>query len=251
MIRLLLILFLLAPAARAEQVVLGLSQDEVDITANFDGSSLLIFGAVKRDAPIPKGAPLQVVITVAGPTEPVDIWRKVRTMGIWVNSDRVQLKRIPSFYAVASTAPLSEILSDSTDAQYRISPARALQSPETKGTVTDIVPFTDALLRIRTREQLFQINEGQAVIDQETLFRTTLALPSNLVEGNYAARIFLIRNGAVVDFTQTRIPVNKVGLERWLYTLAQDQPLAYAILSLVIAIAAGWLASASFRIFNR
>ena len=38
---------LLAPlAAWAEEVVLGLSQDEVAITATFDGSTLLIFGAV-------------------------------------------------------------------------------------------------------------------------------------------------------------------------------------------------------------
>ncbi len=39
----------------AEEVVLGLSKKHVSITANFDGSEILIFGAVKREAPIPEG----------------------------------------------------------------------------------------------------------------------------------------------------------------------------------------------------
>ncbi len=38
-----------------EQIVLGLSQDEVAITANFDGSKILLFGAIQRDAPQPDG----------------------------------------------------------------------------------------------------------------------------------------------------------------------------------------------------
>ena len=52
--------------ASAEEVVLGLSSDTVSINTNFDGSEILIFGAVKRDAPIPSEPRLQVIVTVAG-----------------------------------------------------------------------------------------------------------------------------------------------------------------------------------------
>ena len=41
--------------------------------------------------------------------------------------------------------------------------------------------------------------------------------------------------------------MRKVGLERWIYNLAHERQLIYGILSLVIAIAAGWMASAVFR----
>ena len=37
------------------------------------------------------------------------------------------------------------------------------------------------------------------------------------------------------------------GLERWLTNLAHDQPLIYGLLSLLIAVVAGWAASAGFR----
>ena len=68
-----------------------------------------------------------------------------------------------------------------------------------------------------------------------------------LVEGVYTARIFLTRQGQVVAEFERTLDVRKVGLERWIYTLAHERPLVYGLLSLAIAIAAGWGASALFR----
>ena len=61
MMRWFLAFIMLALPATAEEVVLGLSKDEVAITTSFNGSDVLIFGAVKRDKPIPDGAPLEVI----------------------------------------------------------------------------------------------------------------------------------------------------------------------------------------------
>jgi hypothetical protein len=72
-----------------------------------------------------------------------------------------------------------------------------------------------------------------------------------LVEGDYGTRIFLTRNGNVVAQYETLIDVRKVGLERWLYNLSREQSLVYGLLSLAIAIAAGWLASAAFAMIRR
>ena len=71
---------LVCASAQAEEVVLGLSQDRVQITATFDGDEILIFGAVKRETPIPEGDPLQVIITVAGPSESLTVYRKARAL---------------------------------------------------------------------------------------------------------------------------------------------------------------------------
>lgn len=252
--RLLVVLVLLAaalPVAASERIVLGLSQDEVAITATFDGSSLLIFGAVSRDAPIPVDGMLDVVITVTGPPGPLDVRRKERQFGIWVNADSVRLSQAPSFYAVASTRPLADILSAVEDLRHGITLGQVISTVGASQTVDDVENFTAALRRIREDNDLYQIAEGGVVLDQQTLFRTSLDLPSNLVEGIYSTRIFLLRNRVVVDMFETVIPVRKVGMERWLYTTAQTQPILYGLMSLVIAIAAGWGASALFRALQR
>ena len=90
MMRLLSLLILLAaPAFAEEEIVLGLSQDEVAITATFEGSEILVFGAIRRDSPLPSGL-LGVIVTVAGPNVPIVVRRKDRRLGIWVNVDDVK-----------------------------------------------------------------------------------------------------------------------------------------------------------------
>ncbi|MGB4788400.1 MAG: TIGR02186 family protein, partial [Lentibacter algarum] len=71
-----LVCLVMATVASAENVVLGLSQRSVSITTNFDGSEILIFGAVKREAALPEGDPIQVVIAVSGPNQPLTVRRK-------------------------------------------------------------------------------------------------------------------------------------------------------------------------------
>ncbi len=247
MLRAALLLLMLALPAQAEEIVAALSQNRVSITANFDGSEILIFGAVKREAPAPNAEPLGLIVTVAGPSEAVSVRRKAKRYGIWINTDLVEVDQAPSLYAIATSAPLHDILRDTEDLRYKISIPRAIRSLGAPASVKNAGTFTEALIRIRTKNGLYQINPGSVLVGEETLFSTSVALPSNLTEGDYTARIFLTRNGQVIDAHETTIDVRKVGLERWLFNLAHDQPLAYGLLSLFIAIAAGWGASAVFR----
>lgn len=248
MLRLILMILLLGCPARAEEVVAGLSQNRISITADFDGSEILIFGAVKRDQQVFDALhPLEVVITVAGPSSPVMVRRKEKRFGIWVNVDAVEVDLAPSFYAIATSGPFDEVLSQVEDLRHKVSIPRAIRSVGAPMTVMDSESFTDALIRIRTDEDLYQVLENTVLVTQETLFDTSIRLPANLTEGNYKVRIFLTRGGQVRDVHEGELFVRKVGLERFLYNLAHDRPLSYGLLSLAIAIAAGWGASAAFR----
>ena len=243
-----LLAFIALPAHADEEIVLGLSQDEIDITATFVGSEILVFGAIKRDSPAPDGQ-LGVIVTVAGPDTPVTVRRKERRFGIWVNVDDVKIAAAPSFYAVASSADLSRVLRPSEDLIQQITIPQVVR--EVGANVLDSQSFARALMRIRARNEQYQRLEGAVSLSRDTLFETRIKLPANLTEGFYVARIFLTRDGNVVDEYVTTIPVKKVGLERWLYNLAHENAFLYGLMSLAIAIAAGWGASAVFTLFRR
>lgn len=243
-----LLAFIALPAHADEEIVLGLSQDEIDITATFVGSEILVFGAIKRDSPAPDGQ-LGVIVTVAGPDTPVTVRRKERRFGIWVNVDDVEIAAAPSFYAVASSADLSRVLRPSEDLIQQITIPQVVR--EVGANVLDSQSFARALMRIRARNEQYQRLEGAVSLSRDTLFETRIKLPANLTEGFYVARIFLTRDGNVVDEYVTTIPVKKVGLERWLYNLAHENAFLYGLMSLAIAIAAGWGASAVFTLFRR
>ena len=248
--RLLLTVWLcLAGTAHAEEIVMGLSQDEVAISTAFDGSDILIFGAVKRDGRSDAAAPLEVVITVSGPRQPVIVRHKERRFGIWINTSAVEVDAAPSFYAVASSGPLDAVLSETENLRHSITVPRAIRSVGAE--VDNTADFTQALIRIRAGDGLYQRRENTVEFDEETLFSTSISLPANLVEGAYPTRIFLTRDRAVVDRYDTVILVQKVGLERWLFNLSREEPLVYGALSLLLAVAAGWAASAGFAFLRR
>ncbi len=248
---LLLLLLLVTPAlAQDEEVVLGLSQDEVSIGTDFDGSNILIFGAIKRETPIPDGPPIEVLITVSGPFVPITVRRKERRFGIWVNTEAVEVDSAPSFYAIATSAPWSETISDIEDLRHRVSIPRAIRSVGAPMTVQDSQSYTEAVVRIRTDEGLYQLAEEAVNVSQQTLFDTAVAMPANLTEGTYRARILLTRAGVVISQRESVIEVRKVGLERWLFNLSRQQPLAYGLMSVAFAVAAGWGASAAFRMIR-
>ena len=222
-----LALLLFAAPAHAESIVAGLSQNRVSITADFDGSEILVYGAVKRDAPAPDGC-------VACTPRP--------------NTDAVHIDAAPSFYAVATTGPLASILSDTDDLRYRITLDRAIRAVGAATETGDPAEFIAAMERIRIAERRYRILQGAVEFTEDTLFRADIVLPANLTEGEYTVRMFLLRDGRVIDAQDRVIGVRKEGLERFLFNLAQDQPLIYGLLSILLAVVAGWGASAAFRL---
>mgnify|MGYP002636493076 CR=1 FL=1 len=245
-----LLLLFVAPPADAETVVAGLSLDSIGITASFNGSEVIIFGAVKRDAPEPPGPPLEVIVTLEGPSGAVTIRKKNRQAGVWINTEQVGVAAAPSFYSVATTGPLASILDPAEDLRQRISVPLAMRSFSGPLQVDDPTSFTEALLRIRESEGLYGLSEGSVQLVEGTLFRANFRLPANLIEGNYKTRIFLLRDGKVIDAHHAALPVRKIGLEGWLFALSRQNPWAYGIISLLLAALAGWIASAAFRLLR-
>ncbi len=190
MIRALAALLLLAlPAVAEESIVAGMSQNRVSITADFDGSEILIYGAVKRDTPAPADrGPLEVIVTVEGPSTPVAVRRKARVAGIWVNTDSVLVDSAPSFYAVATSGPLSHILSDTDNLRYGITIERVIRAVGITAEAEDSGDFLQGLMRVRTNEGRYRVLQGKVELTEETLFRTDVILPSNLTEGESKVR---------------------------------------------------------------
>ena len=248
----LMLALLAAPLAAQETVVVDLSQNRVAITANFAGSEIFVFGAVKRDTPLAEGiAPLDVAIVVEGPLEHTTVRRKDKTLGIWVNVDSVQIEAAPSFFTVATTGPLEEILHEGERRDYAIGLDYAVRPQAHENPDVDMAAFAEAITRIRVENGLYSEREGIIHLTSETLFNASIQLPANLVEGDYTARIYLIRDQNIVADTSVGISVRKEGLERWLYNLAHEQALIYGLLSLLVALIAGYGASEIFRLLKR
>jgi uncharacterized protein (TIGR02186 family) len=242
---------LIGQAWAEETIVTGLSDNQIEINANYDGSDIMIYGAVKRDAPPPSPDPMAVIITVEGPSTPLTIRRKEWVAGLWINRSSITVAAAPSFYAVATSGPIKSILTQTEDLRYRITIPHAIRAVGTTTEAPDAQAFIAALERLQESDDRYRLAEWAIQLTDQTLFRTDVQLPADLVEGDYKVRLFLLRSGKVVDSQQRIIGVRKAGLERYLYNMAHEQSLLYGVISLLMAVFAGWAASAGARFIRR
>ncbi len=251
---LLLILTLLAaPIAWAqESVVTGISTESIALTANYDGSEIFVFGAVRRDAPIPEDMPpLGIIITLKGPERLVTVRRKDRRLGVWLNTETVRIRDAPSFYAIASTGPINDLLTETEQLRHRIGMNQAVRQVEGNIEIANTDSFAQAVVRLRKERGLYSEDDKGVDLAEDTLFQARFNMPANLVEGDYAAEFFLVRDRTVISTGGTTVRVYKAGIERWLFNLSRHEPFLYGLLAVALALVAGWTANAAFRLARR
>jgi uncharacterized protein (TIGR02186 family) len=236
---LLMMLLLLAPSVRAEELVADLTNHLIAITTGFTGASVVLFGATD--------GPGDVVAAVRGPDREITVRRKSRVAGIWANTKEVTFARVPSYYAVAASRPINEILSPATAAFYQlgVENLKLEAQSDTPSAILDL--FRSALERDQQNAGLFASRMGKIDFLGERLFRTTISFPKNVPTGTYLVEVFLVRDKDVVSGQTTPLVVSKVGLDAAVYEFSNRQPGFYGAIAVLTAMVAGWLASLPFR----
>lgn len=246
------------PPADQPFVAAALTETEVKVTSGFRGATMVLYGAVYD----PTAAPSDVVVVVRGPQRPIRLIRKVRVAGLWLNSRPVVFEGAPGFYMAASTRPLSQIAGFGTLRRLGLGvnhlqfEAPAEERTETRYGVRDVVvsslgedylDWRRAVLRLKARAHLYDVNPRGVTFVDRGLFRAEVVLPAEAPIGRYETQVWLFKDGQPVSVRTREIKVEKVGFERWLYRFAYDMPWLYGLISVAIAVASGWGASAVFR----
>ena len=103
---------LAASPARAERLIVSVSNHRVTVTPNYSGEELVLFGSVEKDAQTPAGRNnYDLVVTVSGPRIDMVTRRKERKFGIWINTDSRQFLKVPAYLALFSNRPFDAIAS--------------------------------------------------------------------------------------------------------------------------------------------
>jgi uncharacterized protein (TIGR02186 family) len=236
---LLLLLALVPATVRADEVVADLSSHIIAIGGGFTGDQVVLFGATD--------GPGDIVAVVRGPDREMTVWRKGKVAGIWVNAESVTFRNVPSFYTVAASRPLDDMLSPGAAALYRIGlgnlklePIAAVEGDRGKR-------FADALIQQQQHAGLFGIAPIKVAFLGERLFRASLDFPANVPTGPYLVQIFLVRDRDIISGQTTPLIVSKVGVDAAVSDFATREAAAYGAIAVLIAVVAGWLASLPFR----
>lgn len=242
-----LLLCLCATHAAAEDLVSGLSQDQIQITSNYAGTEIVVFGAIESPQIGATAEPRDVVIVVRGPDTDFVVRRKARIAGIWINRDKMNLYGMPAYYYAASTRPIAKIASTDTSAQYQLGLANLMPKGESTHSPRKAEPFRLAAIRAREAQKLYaEVPAGVEFLGY-SLFRVRVPVPASVPRGEYTVQVYLFRDGTVVSAQTTPFFVEQIGLERRLFNYAHERPFWYGLLTVAMAMALGWGSSFLFR----
>ena len=237
-----LFVLLAAPALATESLVSGLSQDTVEITSNYTGTDIVVFGAIEH--PEDTGQ-RDVVVVVRGPDAIMTVRKKDRYFGIFLNRDQARLDGMPSYYFLASTRPVDQLAPSYTLQRYSVGVGNI--TPAKIWSHHDAQPFREALVRHKTRDGLYGETQSGVEFLSPTLFRARIPVPATVPRGTYTVDVYLFRDGTVLSAQSTPLFIDQTGLERRLYNFAHGSPLSYGLSTVLMAMFLGWLSSVVFR----
>jgi uncharacterized protein (TIGR02186 family) len=223
------------------------SARNVQIRYSFTGAQLLLFGAVVYPGARPPTHGADIVVVLRGPEQPILVREKHKIAGIWMNADSNRFRSAPSFYAVASSKPISSLVDERTAAVYELGLHNLQLSPGSGALPQKERRFEAGLLDLRRRTGLYSENPHGVEITGGVLYRATITIPSQVPVGTYTAETFLVDDGRVLAAATRDIAIDKSGFERFVALAARRHGLYYGLSAVGMSLALGWAAAAAFR----
>ena len=243
-----LLAFLALTAQRDPILVPEVSQHDVQVRQGFTGTELLLYGAILDPSGVRAGRDYDIVVVLKGPTESIRLREKDKVAGIWINNASTDFRSAPSFFAVASSRPIKDIVDDKTAAIYelglpwlQLSPIGAIDPAEQQR-------FSSGLVDLRSREGLYREDEHGVSVSGQVLYTARIQLPSRVQTGTYTAETFAITRGRVIASAVSHVEVRKLGFERFIAVFADSEPLLYGIVAVLLSLGMGWIAGRLFAL---
>jgi uncharacterized protein (TIGR02186 family) len=239
------------PLPAREKVEADVSTRSIAVTSGFTGTEIIVFGSVDNSRqPSAEAGYYDVAVIVEGEPSPLVARRKSNVGGLWVNTASAAFTSVPSYYAITSTRPLEE-MADPTILEPNaigLENVRLTPTPAASGlSAVELKDYRAAVVRLKEQEGLFLRDDYGVAFIGRSLFRSSVELPPNVPVGPLTARIYLFREGELLSTFTTSVRLEREGLELLLYRFAMSYPLLYGIFAVVVAVAAGLLASTGFR----
>ncbi len=224
------------------------SQHEVQVQQGFTGTELLLFGAILDPSGRRAGQEYDIVVVLKGPAQAIRLREKEKVGGIWINAGSSDFRSVPSFFAVASSRPVEEIVDEKTAAIFEFGTRYIQLSPS--GIIDPVTQsrFVDGLIDLKERQGLYDENMSGVRVSEGVLYQARIDLPSNVVTGLYTAETFAVANGRVIASAETEVVVEKVGFERSVAEAAENNALAYGLFAVLLSLGTGWIAGRLFAL---
>ncbi|GEM_PF-1313362 len=258
---LLVLVVLTAGAATAQNGGERLQVDvrRVRVSLGFSGQKVFIFGHV------PEGTRRVVTVIEAPGRGPVRLMEKGRVGPFWLGVRQYAVSGLPGLYLVELSCPGGNVLRECPEedplgaANRELAAVGVMVGPEAivsrasvevlqgGGGARDLERLLDGLWELESSLGLWGVDPNRIRLNDEGMYYFEARLPAHAPEGKYTITSWFLGLPAGPRSASSELFVRRWGLVAWLSRLAARHPWIYALITVGIALAAGWLAGAVFR----
>jgi uncharacterized protein (TIGR02186 family) len=240
------IIFLINGVNAREPVLSKVLNDDINITASFDGAKIIVYGAIDPklyDDSI-------VIITILGPSLKLKVSQKKKYFGIWlVNANNANFINAPGYYAIASSNSNFNNVDSPFLKENQIGWKNLKINMHNSIDLKNNKDFYRNILKIFYKNRnLLVIEKSSIDILDGTLFRADFDLPGITPTGKYKVNTFLVnKEGELLSAWKNEVKVTKGGMGAYLYDYSKNHSFLYGLFAALGAILLGFTASEVFR----
>jgi len=239
----------LAPAAAPPQEArLRVTPETVNMGAFYGGASVRVEGVTGPDE--------KVIIVVRGGNV-TEVFNKVGRVGpIWVNTGKVTISGVPSLLLVFSSEPLGACLTRAAIDQYGLDLPALKKQMRIESKTPDYGRIADEYFLYKTKQGSYHLVNGGIRMNQPDKdglpYTLEFVLPKSAPPGQYKISVLECRGGEVIQSSDVPIKAVEVGFPGLVAWLATQRPSSYGIVSVVVAMLAGFgIDFIAARLFKR
>jgi hypothetical protein len=248
------------PAAPASVSVVGAQTDlgRVEVSYAFSGRDLFLHGSA------PAGT-RRVLAVLEGPSAgTIRLMEKGRVAVFWLGVRQYSVSGVPGIYLVNASCPVCNgfgacphtgVLDESNrllapldlaaGREEIIAHARlaSLSGPLREGESRRVL---EGFWDLEGRRGLYGVHPNAIRLASGGAFYHVFGLPASAPDGRYQVTTSFLGEDRVLGVQTSNLFVRKTGVVDWVSRLAERRRFAYGALTVLVAVAAGWLAGTLF-----
>ncbi len=236
--------FLFSNSAYAELTIKA-NHDHIKIDFFYNGSTVSVGGLSDPG--------VDLVVKIASPDGHQTL-RKKGKLGslLWMNVGSLNFERVPNLYFLHSTKRLDDILNREEMDKYvigysslerHIEISHLSDVNEKDRWFNEFIKFKESLRLYSRSSGKISLSENNGKMDYHIL----LDWPYQAPPGSYTVTVYGIKNKKIIENAEAEVLVEQVGIVKALTNMAKNNGAVYGVLSIVIALGAGFGVGMIFR----
>ncbi len=232
-------------ASNTHPVMSEVSPARIHVDSLYHGTRVVVTGDVDAGE--------EIIVKFSSPSKKAHLRNKGKRAGLfWMNVGELEFYPVSEVYLVYSTKDISSILDSDQQDKY------ALGYDAFRRTV-EVAPVSDESVKEKWVKEFISFKEKNRVygiftgnIDtgekgSKKTFKLSVEWPYQAPPQEYTVNVYAVKDNTVHDHHQTTLNVKTVGALNFISGMAFNKAPLYGVISILIAIAAGFIVSIIFK----